>query len=53
LELQPGERGCIAVVTDTASFKTKEGKDKLVLELFRDGGLRQAYLVLENRRIKR
>jgi uncharacterized protein (TIGR02268 family) len=47
--LQPGQTGHIAIVTDDASFQTPKGAEKLVLELFRDDGLRQAYVVLEKR----
>ena len=48
-ELPPGKTGRIAIITDDSSFKTPEGGDKLVLELFRDGGLRQGYFLLEKR----
>lgn len=48
-ELPPGKTGFIAIVTDNSSFKTPEGWDKLILELFRDGGLRQGYFVLERK----
>jgi len=40
-----GETGRIAVVIDMASFSSKN--DQLVLELFRDGGLRQVCVLLE------
>lgn len=48
-DLPPGNSGRIAIVTDESSFDTKKGPDKLVLELFRDDGLRQASIVLELR----
>ena len=48
-ELLPGKTGFIAIVTDDSSFMTQEGWGKLVLEIFRDGGLRQGYLVLERK----
>jgi uncharacterized protein (TIGR02268 family) len=48
-ELSPGKTGFIAIVTDNSSFKVSKGWDKLVLELFRDGGLRQGYFVLKRR----
>jgi hypothetical protein len=51
-ELLPGKTGRIAIVTDHSSFKTPEGWEKLVLELFRDGGLRQGYVEVE-RKLKR
>lgn len=47
--LPPGSSGRIAIVTDESSFHTKKGPDKLVLELFRDDGLRQVSIVLELR----
>lgn len=45
----PGTPGLIGIVTNQASFNTPAGQDKLVLELFRDGGLQQAYIVLERK----
>ncbi|MDC0711553.1 DUF2381 family protein [Stigmatella sp. ncwal1] len=42
----PGESARIAVVTDFASFDSGTGTDKLVLEIFRDGGHRQVYVEL-------
>ncbi|HYI00757.1 DUF2381 family protein [Hyalangium sp.] len=50
--IEPGATGRIAVVTDLSSFDSNKIDDRLVLELFRDGGLRQAYveLVLKDRR---
>ncbi|WP_257459393.1 DUF2381 family protein [Archangium lipolyticum] len=49
IEIPPGKTGTIALVTDLTSFMTKIGTDKLVVELFRDGGLRQVYAVLEKK----
>jgi len=46
-EIAPGEAGRIAVVVDGAAFSSKEGPEKLVLELFRKDGLQQAYVLLE------
>jgi uncharacterized protein (TIGR02268 family) len=42
-----GKTGRIAIVIDMASFSSKKGPDQLVLELFRDGGLRQVCVLLE------
>ncbi|HEX5750075.1 MAG TPA: DUF2381 family protein [Archangium sp.] len=44
--IAPGETGRIAIVTDLATFDPARDGDKLALELFRDGGLRQAYVEL-------
>jgi uncharacterized protein (TIGR02268 family) len=44
--IAPGKTGRIAVVTDFDSFDSSTGGGKLVLELFRDGGLRQVCIVL-------
>jgi uncharacterized protein (TIGR02268 family) len=44
--IAPGETGRIAIVTDLASFDPARDGDKLALELFRSGGLRQAYVEL-------
>lgn len=42
-----GETGKIAIVMDANAFNSKEGPERLVLELFRQGdGLRQAYVQL-------
>jgi hypothetical protein len=43
--ISSGDTGRIAVVIDMASFSSKN--DQLVLELFRDGGLRQVCVLLE------
>ncbi|HEX8825949.1 MAG TPA: DUF2381 family protein [Archangium sp.] len=48
-ELPPGKAGRIAIVTNQSFFDTPTGQDKLVLEIFRDGGLQQAYIVLERK----
>jgi hypothetical protein len=50
--IPPGQMGRIAVVTDLSSVDVDKDGSRLVLELFRDGGLRQAYveLVLGERR---
>ena len=42
----PGSTGRIAVVTDLTAFDANPESDKLVLEIFRDGGRRQGYVVL-------
>jgi hypothetical protein len=44
--IPPGKAGHIAIVTDLTSFDPTKDGDKLVLELFRNGGLRQAYVEL-------
>ena len=44
--IAPGSTGRIAMVTDLASFDPDRDGDRLVLEIFRDGGLRQAYVEL-------
>jgi uncharacterized protein (TIGR02268 family) len=44
--IAPGKKGRIAIVTDLASFDPTRDGDKLVLELFRDGGRRDAYVEL-------
>jgi uncharacterized protein (TIGR02268 family) len=44
--IAPGATGRIAIITDTASFGSKEGADSLVFEIFRDGGLREGYVVV-------
>lgn len=44
--IAPGETGHIAIVTDLAAFDASREGDRLALELFRDGGLRQAYVEL-------
>ncbi|MFP2905661.1 DUF2381 family protein [Pyxidicoccus sp. 3LFB2] len=44
--IAPGETGRIAIITDKASFASKEGADPLVFEIFRDGGLREGYVVV-------
>ncbi len=44
-----GESGQIAVVLDASVFNLKQGPDRLVLELFRQGdGLRQAWVFLDH-----
>lgn len=48
-EILPRKTGRIAVVTDMPSFDAQKGAEKLVLELFRDGGRREGYVVLEAR----
>ncbi|CAM3115661.1 DUF2381 family protein [Corallococcus sp. ZKHCc1 1396] len=42
--IAPGATGRIAVVTDLASFDANRDGDRRVLEIFRDDGLRQAYV---------
>ncbi|NMO17413.1 DUF2381 family protein [Pyxidicoccus fallax] len=44
--IAPGEEGRIAIVTDFDSFDPARDGDRLVLELFRGDGLRQAYVEL-------
>ncbi|RKH43610.1 DUF2381 family protein [Corallococcus sicarius] len=44
--IAPGSTGRIAMVTDLASFDSNRDGDRLVVEIFRDGGLRQAYVEL-------
>ncbi|MCP3141730.1 DUF2381 family protein [Pyxidicoccus xibeiensis] len=43
----PGATGHVALVTDLASFGPTTADTKLILELFRSGGLRQAYVELK------
>lgn len=45
--IDPGATGQIAVVMDASAFESRKGMERLVLELFRDDGLRQAYVLLE------
>jgi len=48
-----GDTGQIAVVMDANAFKSKDGPERLVLELFREGdGLRQAYVQLDPRLLR-
>jgi hypothetical protein len=51
-ELLPGKTGLIAIITSHSSFNIGKRRDKLFLELFRDGGLRQGYFVLERKPIR-
>jgi hypothetical protein len=44
--IHPGDTGRVAIVTDLNSFDSNPDSDKLVLEIFRDGGRRQGYVVL-------
>lgn len=44
--IAPGKKGRIAIVTDLASFDPTRDGNKLVLELFRNGGRRDAYVEL-------
>nr|WP_255415238.1 DUF2381 family protein [Vitiosangium sp. GDMCC 1.1324] len=44
--IAPGKTGRIAIITDLASFEPDRDGNKLVLELFRNGGQRQAYVEL-------
>ncbi|RYZ41245.1 MAG: DUF2381 family protein [Myxococcaceae bacterium] len=46
-EIVPGASGTIAVVADLSTFDFKKGSEKLVLELFRHDGLREALVVVE------
>ncbi|MCY1030382.1 DUF2381 family protein [Corallococcus sp. BB11-1] len=46
-EIVPGTSGNIAVVADLSTFDFKKGSEKLVLELFRHDGLREALVVVE------
>lgn len=46
-EIAPGASGRIAVVADVTAFSTKEGPERLVLELFREDGLQVVQVVLE------
>ncbi|RKH14221.1 DUF2381 family protein [Corallococcus praedator] len=46
-EIVPGSSGTIAVVADLSTFDFKKGSEKLVLELFRHDGLREAMVVVE------
>jgi uncharacterized protein (TIGR02268 family) len=45
--ISPGKTGRIAIVTDADSLFSNKGKDQIVLEIFRDGGLRQAFVYME------
>jgi uncharacterized protein (TIGR02268 family) len=47
-----GEHGQIAVVMDASAFDSKKGPERLVLELFRGDGLRQACVLLEKRMMR-
>lgn len=44
--IDPGKTGYIAIVADLGWFDPAKDDDKLVLELFRNGGRRQAYVEL-------
>lgn len=45
--IAPGETGRIAVILDLPPLKSIKTGDMLVLEIFRDGGLRQGYVELD------
>jgi hypothetical protein len=46
-EIAPGESGNVAVVVDRSAFKTGTGYAKLILEIYREDGWRQAYVLLD------
>jgi uncharacterized protein (TIGR02268 family) len=48
-EIAPGESGNVAVVVDRSAFQSENGPVELVLELYREDGWRQAYVVLDHR----
>jgi uncharacterized protein (TIGR02268 family) len=48
-DIAPGESGNVAVVVDRSAFQTENGPVELVLELYRQDGWRQAYVVLDDR----
>jgi hypothetical protein len=45
--IAPGASGRIAIITDLASFDSKNPEERAILEIFRDGGLRQGYVELK------
>jgi uncharacterized protein (TIGR02268 family) len=47
--IAPGSSGRLAVVADKSAFKSDEGFTNLAVELFRDDGLQQGYVLLDHR----
>lgn len=47
-----GEHGQIAVVMDAHAFDSKNGPERLVLEIFRGDGLREAYVLLDQQLLR-
>jgi hypothetical protein len=48
-EIAPGAVGTLAVVADRSAFALETGRVDLNLELFREDGLRQAFVLLDHR----
>jgi uncharacterized protein (TIGR02268 family) len=48
-EIAPGETGNVAVVVDGRAFRTDTGSARLLLEIYREDGWRQAYVLLDER----
>jgi hypothetical protein len=48
-EIAPGESGNVAVVVDRSAFTTENGPVDLALELYRHDGLRETYVLLDER----
>jgi uncharacterized protein (TIGR02268 family) len=48
-DIAPGESGNVAVVVDRSAFQAENGPVELVLELYRQDGWRQAFVVLDQR----
>ncbi|HEX5754185.1 MAG TPA: DUF2381 family protein [Archangium sp.] len=48
-EIAPGESGNVAVVVDRSAFTAENGSAELLLEIYREDGWRQAYVVLDER----
>ncbi len=51
-EIAPGETGHVAVVVDGSAFKTEIGSARLLLEIYREDGWRQAYVLLDERLVR-
>jgi hypothetical protein len=49
----PGGSGSVAIVADKSAFMDKGGPGQLVLEIFRHDGLRQAYVMLDHRLVRK
>ncbi|WP_224363521.1 DUF2381 family protein [Hyalangium versicolor] len=52
-EIAPGASGRIAIVADDSVFDSKQGPEKLALELFRSDGMQQVQVVLEQQITRR
>jgi ABC-type thiamine transport system substrate-binding protein len=51
-EIVPGASGYVAIVADKDAFSSKSGPVDLVLQLFRQDGLLQAYVALDQRLVR-